>query len=127
MRSPSEVILLLKVKAALELQYTHKEPWGEEVKHNPYPIVLDTDNHQWLSDTGPQIKDHDNGWGANDALGYIFWEEGPTGWTRTFPYGDGDSNHKGAIRDVSDLIPEGMFVETVCEWGLVAIYKDVKA
>ena len=107
----SDLILLLKVKAALEAQYTHKEPWGEEVKHNPYP----------------QVRDHDSGWGSGDALGYIFWEEGPTGWTRTFPYGDGDSNHKGAIRDVSGLIPDGMFIEPVCEWGLVAIYKDVKA
>lgn len=54
----------------------------------------------------------------------ISWEEGPYEWAYTFPHGGIDPEFGFAVKDVSDMIPTGIWCETIYGWGLIGIYRD---
>lgn len=53
----------------------------------------------------------------------IIWEEGPYEWAYLFPNGGRDEEFGSTRRDVSDLIPSGVFVEPITSWA-IGIYSD---
>ena len=63
-------------------------------------------------------------WTGSGPITAITWEEGPYEWSYLFPGGGTDEEFGFPVQDVSDLIPEGLYIEPVTSWSIGIYWEE---
>jgi len=99
--------------------HTTQRPTAEDVRPVLEALKTQQRAHWDLGPVPTVLEDWD--WTGGQPVTAIIWEEGPYDWTYLFPYGGIEEEYGSTLKDVSEMIPEGLYVEPVTSWA-VAIY-----